>query len=230
MFMCGNYGDPAASPHTIDIFRYFRQINPNIVIGMNTNGSLRTAGWWTELAKIMTNPMDFVIWSLDGLEDTNHIYRINTVWSKIMENVTAFIAAGGNAQWDMLIYDYNSHQVEQCEQLARSMGFSWFRSKVSSRINNIQWLQPPKGWSVPPKITGPIKCHAMAESSIFVTAKGTVSPCCWLGSEEVPISEFQVIQKSWSTESPYPKCVKICSSQDNASPFTSQWRKQIALK
>ena len=31
MFMCGNYGDPAAAKHALDIFREFRQINPNIV-------------------------------------------------------------------------------------------------------------------------------------------------------------------------------------------------------
>jgi MoaA/NifB/PqqE/SkfB family radical SAM enzyme len=41
MFMCGNYGDPAAGKHTLDIYQTFRKINPNIVLGMNTNGGLQ---------------------------------------------------------------------------------------------------------------------------------------------------------------------------------------------
>ena len=55
MFMCGNYGDPAAAKYTLDIFCEFRQINPDIVLGMNTNGAIQTTFWWYELAKIL-NP------------------------------------------------------------------------------------------------------------------------------------------------------------------------------
>ena len=53
MFMCGNYGDPAAGKYTLDIFRGFRKINPSIVLGMNTNGGIQTTFWWYELAKIL---------------------------------------------------------------------------------------------------------------------------------------------------------------------------------
>ena len=31
MFMCGVYGDPAAGFYTLDIYRYFRNINPFFV-------------------------------------------------------------------------------------------------------------------------------------------------------------------------------------------------------
>jgi hypothetical protein len=44
------------------------------------------------------------------LEDTNHLYRENVEWKKIMENARAFISAGGTAHWDMLIFDHNKHQ------------------------------------------------------------------------------------------------------------------------
>jgi MoaA/NifB/PqqE/SkfB family radical SAM enzyme len=53
MFMCGNYGDPAAGKNTLEIFRYFRSINPTITLGMNTNGGLRSIDWWQELAEIL---------------------------------------------------------------------------------------------------------------------------------------------------------------------------------
>jgi MoaA/NifB/PqqE/SkfB family radical SAM enzyme len=46
MFMCGVYGDPAASNQALAIYDWFRHINPNITLGMNTNGSLRSPHWW----------------------------------------------------------------------------------------------------------------------------------------------------------------------------------------
>jgi MoaA/NifB/PqqE/SkfB family radical SAM enzyme len=77
MFMCGNYGDPAANRQSIDIFSYFRSINPDIILGMNTNGGLQNTHWWNDLADILNQPQDYVVFSIDGLEDTNHIYRRN---------------------------------------------------------------------------------------------------------------------------------------------------------
>ena len=51
MFMCGNYGDPAAGKFTLDIYQQFRAINKNIVLGMNTNGALRNTRWWQQLGE-----------------------------------------------------------------------------------------------------------------------------------------------------------------------------------
>ena len=77
MFMCGNYGDPAAGYYTMDIYRYFRKINPDIVLGMNTNGALQTTFWWHELGKLFNQLQDYVVFSIDGLADTNATYRKN---------------------------------------------------------------------------------------------------------------------------------------------------------
>jgi len=147
IFMCGTFGEPAAAKDCLGMYEYFRQVNPKITLGMNTNGSVRTPDWWSQLGSIMSNISDFCVFSLDGLEDTNHIYRKNTQWSKIMHNVEAFIKAGGRAHWDMLVYEHNEHQVDQARQLAKDMGFKWFRVKVSHRFayRNVFWLKPPKG-------------------------------------------------------------------------------------
>ena len=67
VFMCGNYGDPAAGTYTMDIYNYFRQVNPNIVLGMNTNGALQTTFWWHSLGKLFTQPKDYCVFSIDGL-------------------------------------------------------------------------------------------------------------------------------------------------------------------
>jgi sulfatase maturation enzyme AslB (radical SAM superfamily) len=225
MFMCGNYGDPAAGRHTLEIYRYFRSINPTIVLGMNTNGAVQNIAWWSELAGILNQPRDYVVFSIDGLKDTNHIYRKNVSWSKLMDNAETFIAAEGRAQWDMLVYQHNEHQVDACEQLARDMRFTWFRAKVSRRpyINGLKF---PVGWQQPNVNTGPIECIALKESSVYIDAQGRVSACCWLGSTQTDFITLEQAQATWATD-PHPTCRATCSGINNS--FTNQWRREVQL-
>ena len=225
MFMCGNYGDPAAGRHTLEIYRYFRSINPTIVLGMNTNGAVQNIAWWGELAGILDQPQDYVVFSIDGLKDTNHVYRRNVVWSKLMDNAQAFISAGGQAHWDMLVYKHNEHQVDHCEQLARDMGFTWFRAKVSRRpyINGLEF---PIGWQEPNVNTGPIECIALKELSVYIDAQSRVSPCCWLGSTQTNFVTLEQVQTTWATD-PHPTCRATCSGVNNS--FTNQWQREVEL-
>jgi len=229
MFMCGNYGDPAAGTHTLDIYRQFRQLNPDIVLGMNTNGALKNAQWWYELGTIFNQPRDYVVFSIDGLEDTNHIYRKNVDWHKLMVNAQAYISAGGSAHWDMLVYQHNEHQVNQCEQLARDMGFSWFRAKVSKRkFTNV--LKPPAAWKLPTVESTDIVCHALNEQSMYIDAQGRASPCCWLGSRQNNfVTDFESVQQSWTTSLPNPTCVATCGTVNKGSAFSNQWQRETQL-
>lgn len=229
MFICGNYGDPAAGKHTLEIFREFRKINPDIVLGMNTNGGIQTTSWWQELAQILNRPKDYVIFSIDGLESTNSMYRKNVVWSKVMHNVRAFVDAGGSAHWDMLVYQHNQHQVESCEQMARDLGFAWFRAKVSKRgfTNELQF---PSGWKPIETQTTKISCHALKEQSTYIDAQGRKSPCCWLGSRQKDfITDFDSIQESWTSGQPNVVCVNSCGITSNSTRFTDQWQKTVEL-
>lgn len=146
MFMCGNYGDPAAAPECIEIFEYFRNINPNISLGIHSNGSLRNKDFWNKLGSILSSKNDYCFFGIDGLRDTNHIYRVNTNFDKIMDNASAFIKAGGKAYWEFLVFEHNEHQVDTAKKLSEEMGFINFRKKVSRRFYlNIQHIKPPKG-------------------------------------------------------------------------------------
>ena len=151
MFMCGNYGDPAAAPECIEIFKYFRQVNNSIRLCMHTNGGLRNTSWWRELGSVLSEFGDECYFGIDGLKDTNHIYRVNTDFDKIMKNASAFIAAGGKAHWEFLVFEYNEHQVEEARRIASDMGFVGFRTKVSHRMNKPVFMhlrktfKPPKG-------------------------------------------------------------------------------------
>ena len=230
MFMCGNYGDPAAGYYTMDIYNYFRQVNPEIVLGMNTNGAIQSTFFWHALGKLFNKSEDYCVFSIDGLEDTNPVYRKNVNWSKLMSNAEAFIAAGGSAHWDMLVYRHNEHQVDTCEQLARDMGFKWFRAKVSKR-GFTDRLEFPIGWQEPVIKQGPIKCHVLEEKSMFIDAQGRVSPCCWIGSTQKKFvdDDLETIKLTWKTNSPNPVCKDACSSNKTKSSFTKQWQREVQL-
>lgn len=229
VFMCGDYGDPAAGKHTLDLYRYFRSLNPNIVLGMNTNGAIQTTFWWHGLSQILNQPNDYCVFSIDGLEDTNHVYRKNVNWNKLMANAEAFIAGGGSAHWDMLVYKHNQHQVEACKQLAKDMGFKWFRAKVSKRPM-IKGLEAPINWQMPVVKTGAIKCHATQEKSEYVDARGRKIPCCWLGNSIVdPVTDINQVKITWRTNAPYPICAINCATKKNSTAFEDQWQQEIQL-
>lgn len=135
IYMCGNYGDPIIAKDTLEVFKYFRNIKSSILLSMNTNGSARTTDWWIELAHIL-GKNGYVIFSIDGLSDTNHIYRRNTNFEKIIENAKMFINAGGTAHWEFIVFNHNEHQVEQAEQLSKELGFTKFQTKKTARFSS----------------------------------------------------------------------------------------------
>lgn len=233
LFMCGNLGDPAAAEDTIEIYKYFRQHNPTIVLGMNTNGGLRNRKFWTQLGQLFSNPFDYVVFSIDGLEDTNHIYRKNVNWQYVIDNAKTFIAAGGNAHWDMLVFEHNEHQVNDCARLAKDLGFSWFRAKVSKRHNEVpvEFLRPPRNWVDPVVESVEIDCHALKEQSVYVDAQGRWFPCCWHGLSQPNgnVSNWLTqLKNSWAS-SPDPICKTTCGTRYGQTSFSNQWQQEIEL-
>ena len=133
MYMCGNLGDPIIARDTLEIFKYFREHNPNMWLSMNTNAGARDEAWWRELARTFGN-FGSVIFSVDGLWDTNHLYRQGVVWDNVERSMRSFIAAGGRARWDFLIFEHNQYQVEQAEALSKEWGFEKFVAKKTGRF------------------------------------------------------------------------------------------------
>lgn len=200
--MCGNLGDPIIAKDTVKIYRYLRENNPEMTLQMHTNGSGRNKTWWQELAALNVR----IVFGIDGLEDTHALYRINTDWNKVIKNAKTFIAAGGDARWDMLIFQHNEHQVEACEKLSKELGFSLFMKKHTTRFRDgkldvlddsgksVNTLYPTEySKSVIEKVENAkneikpvITCKAVKDSQMYVGANGTVTPCCWLDQEWYP--------------------------------------------
>ena len=114
--------------HLIRLNGRVRENEKQISCQVHTNASLRTPDYWKEIAYLTKkNPHSMVKFSIDGLHDTNHLYRRGSNWEKIMENAQAFIDAGGRAWWQYIVFDWNKHQVALARKLARKMGFDAFK-------------------------------------------------------------------------------------------------------
>ena len=245
VFFCGTVGDPCADKNLLEKIRWIKTINSNIVVGINTNGSIRNPKWWTDCAKLLTGIYDYVVFSIDGLEDTNHIYRVGVQFKKIMENAQAYIEAGASAHWDMLVFDHNKHQVDECRQLADTMGFTWFRSKETDRWDQYQFdhLKPAKEINeVDYQSIDRIHCERNIEESTYVDYKGQEFPCCHISEmyydatqkeshldirQYTPSELMTEYQKRLDDKNPFYVCKRSCGETVSKR---SQWKQEIQLR
>jgi MoaA/NifB/PqqE/SkfB family radical SAM enzyme len=201
----GNYGDIVMNPEGPAIVEYLRSLSDKLVIEISTNGGARTQPFWQSLAKSRAT----VLFDLDGLEDTHHLYRQNTVWTTVIKNAQTFIRAGGNAIWKFILFDHNRHQIDECRELSKQLGFSNFEVVVHGRDTgpvynkdgvhthtlgnyqgetNFEVLLYKKKTDLilledleQRPIKDSVLCKAQERKSIYIAANGDVSPCCWTG-------------------------------------------------
>lgn len=191
IFFCGNYGDACCSINFLKCVKYLR--NNKVPLTIYTNGSMRGTTWWTHLAWMLDNKCK-VVFSIDGLKDTNGIYRVNSHYYKIMQNAQAFINAGGIARWDFLVFDHNHHQIEECKKLASDMGFKIFNEKKTKRFIDNQNYKTNKGggqfgsivdrygsWSNYVDQTE-IECKYQTSKTLYIDHQLFLWPCCWVGA------------------------------------------------
>lgn len=132
IYFCGTYGEPLACKDLVAICKYIKEVVPNIKVTIHTNGGLKSPSVFKRLAL----HVDTIAFGIDGLADTNHLYRRNVTWNKVIANATAFIQAGGHAVWDFIVFRHNQHQVDTAKSLSKELGFSKFNIKRTSRFFN----------------------------------------------------------------------------------------------
>ena len=243
VFFCGAVGDPCADKTLLDKIRWIKQQRKDIVVGINTNGSIRNPSWWTDCGNLLNGIYDYVVFSIDGLEDTNHIYRVGVQYKKIIENAKAYIDTGASAHWDMLVFDHNKHQIEQCKQLADNMGFTWFRSKETDRwdMHSFKHLKPANPYT-PVNYAGidTVDCERNREKSEYIDFKGQVFPCCHIGEvyytnrpenkdiqDYTPEQLMTEYQKRLDDNQPFYVCKRSCGKTVSKR---SQWKQEIQLR
>lgn len=183
----GNFGDFASNPEMVDIVAYVKMLNESIIMGAETNGSVRNEAWWRALGPFFRDGC--VIFCVDGLEETHALHRIGTDFNKIIKNIRAFTATGGVAHWKFIVFEHNEHQIKEAETLARDIGCTRFY--VTSSRDYDENLRRPKTldfkvkreifysyWNALHEADGHAICKPLGNKSLYIAADGTVHPCC----------------------------------------------------
>lgn len=214
LYACGNYGDPIIAQDCLEIFEYIRLQNSNCRLSIHTNGSARNIKWWKRLAVVLEKN-HLVTFGIDGFEKSHLLYRRGTNWHKIIENAMEFIAAGGNAEIDCLVFKHNEDEIEEFKSQMLSLGFLKVNLKYTRRFydmlkypvedqnGNIEYYIEPTGKESPlhflplKKISDDITIwenivkktiiepQCLKKNEVYVDASGNVFPCCWIGSDWV---------------------------------------------
>ena len=150
VYFSGVYGDPCLNKLLPEFVNYLMD-NGCQSVSIDTNGGYRGEDWWSSLARqnVLVN------FALDGTDnEALEKYRIGVKYDKVYANLQAYVAAGGNAQWNFIAFKHNEHQVETAKQLAKDLGVK-FRLKVTQKFrgkkdfkvmvegNHVFTLEPP---------------------------------------------------------------------------------------
>ena len=201
ILFCGNHGDPMMNPN---IAQFCSKTHINYAIA--TNGGIGRLETYEALAEKNVE----ITFGIDGLEDTNHLYRQGVKWQNVMYRVEAFINKKGRARWQFIKFKHNMHQVEKAREMSKELGFKEFFVIEQGR-NNMPAIQPDKTishWILPPEESAQpqefnveeyldmrynpynlskskckvssIKCEHL-DGMVYVNSSGEVFPCCYQG-------------------------------------------------
>jgi MoaA/NifB/PqqE/SkfB family radical SAM enzyme len=131
---CGNFGEPCMARDFYEICEYLIATH-GIQVMVSTNGSIRGPQWWEKLGRVFADTDSWLEFHVDGLADTNHLYRIGADWARIMSNAEAFISAGAHTDWVYILFKHNQHQADAACELAGQMGFRNFVATGTSRFS-----------------------------------------------------------------------------------------------
>ena len=202
VYFNGHLGDPMMNPKIVELATM-----TECRTSVTTNGSIGSRETWESLAKNNIEGR----FSIDGLEDTNHIYRQDVQWNKIMDRAKWFIDAGGYATWKWIVFLHNKHQEEETRALSKELGFKEFHVEDHGRsygpaldkdANITHWILPadgsakPKPYDVkagierykqthenffPEEKVYNINCEHEQDESVYIDAQGRIAPCCYQG-------------------------------------------------
>jgi len=146
--LCGNAGDPCMASEAHEICEWLlANARSDTQIAVNTNAGMKTPDFWKKMAKLL--PKDggrgHIVFSIDGLEDTNHIYRRHVVWKKVWENLNAFVEQGGEAKWDFLTFRHNQHQIPLVQKICEERG-------IDLRVKRPLGFDTPEGKERPSRV------------------------------------------------------------------------------
>ena len=180
LLLCGDYGDCIYYPELFNFIKRFRHKKFDI----RTNGSRRTKEFWLQLADLVTKD-DTIVFGIDGLEDTNHIYRKNADWTSIMTAVDVMANSPAQIKWQTIAFSFNQDSLHDIKTFAESKGAEFFSIKTHRYGNdslkpNTVFVETNYEWQEGFNDHIPIVIEPQCDSSKVVTCDGYYLPCDWI--------------------------------------------------
>jgi hypothetical protein len=196
----GNLGDPVYHPQFHDSEHFFTAQDVNVI----TNG-MQSHQFWERVLETWPSNSKITL-SIDGLQDTNHLYRINSNWEKI-QGLFDLIAKKKHKceiEWKYIVFEHNHHQVDQAQEIAKKIGINAFRIQRTRRLDpklNIKAYDNPE-WFTNIKVEyeealSPF-CHT--GDMHYIDAFGDYYPCCWWADLETDTRWTPINIKDNTTE------------------------------
>jgi len=192
--LCGNNGDPIYHSNFLELVQKFKDNNCRLSI--STNGSAKTKAWWSKLKNMLTKD-DRITFAIDGLKDTNHLYRKNAKWNSIMTAIDILKEGEFKMIWQFIPFKHNQHQILEAGNLSKTLGFDEFKLLQSDRWLGKKDLMPDRKYVddyykiqkevlINPAFSIDMqpKClkNNLPSENLYIDAEGDFYPCCWMGT------------------------------------------------
>lgn len=199
---CGASSEPSLNPFCIELIEYFSKHVD--IVSMSTNGDTKTTEWWQRLAKSAPN---FVVrFYPDSLKENNSLYRQSNT-DRVLQNMKAFISAGGKSILTHVIFKHNQDEIDQFKNIAKELNCS-YRMYVAREFtdgkttsyeathngkkyileqNNIISSNPPFKEVRSSDVNS--YCTLTYEKIIRVFCNGVIFPCCHTEGELFEVYE-----------------------------------------
>jgi hypothetical protein len=136
-YASGNYGDPVFAKDCLEIYKYVREANSLIHQTIHTNGSLRNNDWWIEFANIIKSN-GTIIFAVDGFKGKHELYRKNTDFDKIINNIKTVINAGCSVKVNSLVFEHNQNDTLLLEKYLKNLGVNQVEFRSTTRFYNMK--------------------------------------------------------------------------------------------
>lgn len=191
--MCGNNGDPIYHSEFFQLCEKLKE--QDAVIHICTNASGKNKTWWSNLVKILDHK-DKITFAVDGLEDTNHVYRKNAKWHTIIDAMKICAESPIQTVWKFIIFKHNQHQIDTAKEYSIELGIDEFQLEKSDRWLGNTDLMPDDKFvdqrytykkdvvddkKVNAKINPVCMKDEKPQNQLYIDSAGNFYPCCWQG-------------------------------------------------
>lgn len=199
--ICGTESEPSLNPDLGRIICYLKNKQRATLVRVSTNGATHDQDWWYQIGTQMAHYKRSVqfIFSIDGIGRSHEAYRLGTSYQSVIDNAKSFIAGGGTAIWQFLVFQHNEDQIDMARKMSRMHGFFDFYLKYTNYfrregISNLVYHYRGEEYRLKesknarqvsdeiPQSDSQISCYSLNSREIFVDHEGYLYPCSWFKS------------------------------------------------